>query len=153
MTSRRGFALAAVLAALVIMAMLVAVGAQRALVGARESALALARAEMSAAAAGALAEVVTVPADSTQLAVIVPGALLDSGSADFGAARASWRLIAASAAASGPWATVDIDARAPVITGSTRELRRLTVSLRPDTSGALWWVPNGGGGRGRIPAP
>jgi len=149
MTPRRGFALAAVLAALVIMAMLVAVGAQRALVGARESALALARVEMSAAAAGALAAVVTVPADSTLLAVGVPGALIDSGSADFGAARATWRLNAAIA----PYGTVEIDARAPVITGSTRELRRLIMSLRPDTAGALWWVPAGVGGRGRIPVP
>jgi len=149
MTRRSGFALAAVLAALVIMAMLVAVGAQRALVGARESALALARAEMSAAAAGAVARVVTVPADTASLTVHVPGALIDSGSVVFGAARASWRLTAVVV----PYATVEIDVRAPVITGSTRELRRLLMSLRPDSAGALWWVPAGGGGRGRIPAP
>lgn len=149
MMPRRGFALAAVLAALVIMAMLVAVGGQRALVGARESALALARVEMTAAAGAAMATVVTVPADSAVLAVSVPGALLDSGSAAFGTARASWRLTAAIV----PYATVEIDVRAPVITGSTRELRRLMMSLRTDSAGARWWVPAGGGGRGRIPAP
>ena len=149
MRRRGGFALASVLAALVIMAMLVAVGAQRALVGARESALALARVEMSAAAAGAVATVVTASVDSARLAVSVPGALIDSGSLAFGTARASWRLIAAIV----PYATIEIDVRAPVITGSTRERRRLTVSLRPDTAGALWWVPAGGGGRGRSPAP
>ncbi len=149
MRERRGFALAAVLAALVIMAMLVAVGAQRALVGARESALALARVEMSAAAAAAVATVVTASVDTARLALRVPGALIDSGSAAFGAARASWRLSAGIV----PYATIEIDARAPVISGSTRELRRLTLTLRPDTAGALWWVPAGGGGRGRIPVP
>jgi hypothetical protein len=149
MTAHRGFALAAVLAALVVMAMVVAVGAQRALVGSRESALALARAEMAAAAAGAAAAVTAAPADSAHLAANAPGAMLDSGSVAAGSARASWRLTAALL----PYAVVEIDVRAPVIAGSTRERRRLIMGLRPDTAGALWWVPIGGGGQGRVPAP
>lgn len=148
MTPRRGFALAVVLAGLVIMAMVVAVGAQRALVGARESALALARAEMSGAATGALAAVIAVPADTARLAEIGPGALLDSGSAPFGPARATWTLTGAVA----PYAMVEIDVRCPVIGGSARELRRLIVGIRRDTAGRAWWVPTGGGGWGRIPS-
>ena len=148
MTPRRGFALAAVLAALVIMAMVVAVGAQRALVGARESTLALARAEMSGAATGALAAVIAVPADTARLADIVPGALLDSGSASFGSARAAWTLTGAIA----PYAVVEIDLRRPVIGGSAREFRRMIVGVRRDSAGEAWWVPTGGGGWGRIPS-
>lgn len=149
MTPRRGFALAAVLAALVVMAMVVAVGAQRALVGSRESVLALARAEMSGAAATALAAIVAVPAGDAGYPIIVTGVLLDSGTAAFGMARATWTLTGAVA----PFATVDIDARSPVFRGSTRELRRLVVALRRDSAGVDRWVSFGGGGWGRIPAP
>lgn len=149
MTGRRGFALAGVLAALVLMAMMVAVSAQRAFTGARESALALARAEMAAAAAGAVAAVLTVPVDTARAPGVVPGALIDSGSAAFGAARATWLLTASGV----PYATVEIDVRSPVILGSARELRRVLVGVRRDSTGAFWWVPVGGGGRGRIPAP
>lgn len=131
------------------MAMVVAVGAQRALSGARESALMLSRAEMAGAVAGAVAAVVSEPVDSVFLPAFVPGAVLDSGSAAFGSARASWTLTSLHA----PYAAAEIDARSPVIMGSTRELRRVIVSLRRDTAGALWWVPVGGGGHGRVPAP
>lgn len=148
MTPRRGFALAAVLATLVIMAMVVAVGAQRALVGARASALAVARAEMSGAAAGALAAVIAVSADTARLPDILPGALLASGSARYGSAQAVWTLTGAI----NPYATVEIDVRCPVIGGSARELRRVIVSLRRDSTGGAWWVPTGGGGWGRIPS-
>jgi hypothetical protein len=148
-SARAGFALPAVFAALVIMAMVVAVGAQRSLVGARESALLLARAEMSGAVVQAMATVLTEPVDSARLPALVPGALLDSGSARFGSARATWTLTGLLA----PYATAEIDARAPVISGSARELSRVIVSLRRDSSGALWWVLSGGDGRGRVPAP
>ena len=149
MNARRGFALPAVLAALVIMAMVVAVSAQRALVGARESSLMLARAEMSGAVVQAAATVLTEPVDSARLPALVPGALLDSGSARFGSARATWTLTSLLA----PYATAEIDARAPVISGSARELSRVIVGLQRDSSGALWWVRSGGDGRGRVPAP
>lgn len=147
--ARRAFALPSVLAGLVIMAMIVAVGAQRALSGARESALRLARTEMSGAATGAVATVMTEPVDTSLLPAFVPGALLDSGSAAFGSARASWTLTSALA----PYATAEIDARSPVLSGSTREVSRIIVRLRRDSTGVLWWVPVGRGGRGRVPAP
>jgi hypothetical protein len=138
-----------VLAVLVIMAMVVAVGAQRALVGVRESALALARAEMSGAAAGALSGVLAVPLDTARLPLIVPGALLASGSTAYGSARAAWTLTGAVAS----YATVEVDSRCPVIAGTARELRRVIVRLRRDSAGGAWWVAVGGGGRGRIPLP
>lgn len=146
---RRGFALAAVLAALVVMAMVVAVGAQRALMGSRESVLALARAEMSGAAASAMAAVVAARAVAGRHPVIVAGVLLDSGTAVVGRARATWTLTGLVS----PYAAVEIDARAPVFRGSARQTRRLIVGLRRDSVAGDQWVPVGGAGWGRMPAP
>lgn len=147
MTNRRGVALAAVLAALVLMGMLVSVGAQRALVRARESALSLARAEMSVAASGAVARVLATPVDPSRLAVIATGAILDSGTVTVGVASARWVLVGSAP----PYATVEIASRAPVFRGTARALQRGFVALRADTMGALWWVPATAGGWVRVP--
>lgn len=153
MSRRGGFALAAVLAAVVIMAMVVAVGAQRALVGAREGALAVRRAEMSVAIAAAVAAVLAAPAGGADQPFTVPGALFDSGTTVVGSARATWRVTGAAF----PYASAEIDVQGPVFQGMAHERRRLLVRLAPDSASASMsgarWVPAGSGWWAQIPVP
>ncbi len=148
MTERRGFALAVVLSALVIMAMAVAVGAQRTLVVARQSMLDLARAELAAAVSSGKAAALNESADSARRARIVPGALLASGEVVAGRASARWQLVGAAA----PYATIDVEAETPAFGGSARASHRVVVVPQADSSGTVRWVPAGGLGWTRLPS-
>ncbi len=145
----RGFALAAVLSALVIMAMVVAMSAQRALLAARQGALDVARADMAAAIASGQAAALETPPDSAGAVGMIPGAALAAGEVSAGAATAHWSVVVAGA----PFATIDVSAEAPVFRGTTRELRRAIFALARDSIGGLRWVPAGGGGWVRLPSP
>jgi hypothetical protein len=147
-TAHRGFALAAVLAALVIMAMVVAVGAQRALVAARQAGLDVARAQMAAAVMSAQAAALEEPVDSAQYAGMLPGALVAGGQAGVGQALARWRLVGAAA----PYATIDVEAEMPVFGGTARTRHRALVAPVGDSSGGLRWAPAAGLGWTRMPS-
>lgn len=148
MTPRRAFALAAVLAALVIMAMVVAVGAQRALVAARQAALDEARAQMAAAVTSAQAAALENPVDSARSAGMLPGAQIAGGEAGAGRAVARWRLVGAAA----PFATIDIEAEIPVFGGVARTRHRVLVVPAGDSTGALRWTSAAGLGWARVPS-
>lgn len=149
MTRRRAFALPAVLAALVIMAMVVAISAQRALLAARLSGLEVARADMAAAALAAQAAALEVAADSARCAQLAPRESLASGEQRAGAARARWQLVGAAA----PFALIEIAVDAPVFHGRARDLHRALVVPRPDTAGGLRWALAGASGWSRVPSP
>ncbi len=149
MTSQRGFALIAVIAALVIMAMVVAVSAQRALVAARQAGLDAARAELAAAVMSAEAAALEDPVDSAECAGILPGAPMASGSAGAGRASARWRLVGAAA----PFATIDVEAEMPVFGGMARTRHQVLVAPVGDSTGALRWAPAAGLGWTRVPSP
>jgi hypothetical protein len=146
--ARRGFVLAVVLGALVLMAMLVALTAQRALLAVRQGALDAARAEIAAALAAGEADALESPPDS--LAYRQPvGALLAAGDASAGRAAARWSIVATGTV----YATVDVTAEAPVYRGVARELRRgLVVAVR-DSAGGLRWASARGGNWVRLPSP
>lgn len=148
MSARRGFALAAVLAALVITAMVVAVGAQRALVAARLAGLDVARAEMAAAVVTAQAAALEAPVDSVVCAEILPGALLAGGTAAAGRASARWQLVGAAA----PFATIDVEAEMAVFGGRARARHRALVVPVGDSTGGLRWAPAAGLGWTRVPS-
>jgi hypothetical protein len=148
MTAHRGFALAAVLAALVITAMVVAVGAQRALVAARQAGLDVARAELAAAVMSAQAAALENPVDSAQCAGMLPGAQLAGGEAGAGRALARWRLVGAAA----PFATIDVEAEMPVFGGTARTRHRVLVTPVADSAGGLRWAPAAGLGWTRVPS-
>lgn len=148
MTTHRGFALAAVLAALVIMAMVVAVGAQRALVAARQAGLDVARAQMAAAVLSAQAAALEEPVDSTEHAGTLPGAQIAGGEAGVGRALARWRLLGAAA----PFATLEVEAEMPVFGGSARTRHRVLVTPVGDSAGGLRWAPAAGLGWTRVPS-
>lgn len=147
MSARRGFALAAVLAALVIMAMVVAVSAQRALVAARQAGLDLARAELAAAVSSAQVAALEAPVDSAQYAGMLPGAPLAGGETGVGRATARWTLVGAAT----PFATIDVEAGMPVFGGTARAWHRVLVSPVGDSTGGLRWAPAGGLGWTRVP--
>lgn len=148
MTARRAFALAAVLAALVIMAMVVAVGAQRALVAARQSGLDEARAQLAAAVTSAQAAALEDPVDSAQYAGMLPGAQIAAGEAGVGRAVARWRLLGAAA----PFATIEVEAEIPVFGGVARTHHRVLVVPAGDSTGGLRWTPAAGLGWTRVPS-
>lgn len=148
MTRRRGFALAAVLAALVIMSMVVAVGMQRALMASRQAGLDVARAQMAAAVMSAQAAALEAPLDSAQLAAMLPGAQIAGGEADAGRARARWQLVGAAA----PFATLDVEAEMPVFGGTARTRHRVLVAPVGDSIGGLRWTPAAGLGWTRVPS-
>ena len=148
MTVRRGFALAAVLAALLIMAMVVAVGSQRALVSARQAGLDVARAELAAAVMSAQAAALEERADSARYAGLLPGAQIAGGAADAGRALARWRLVGAAA----PFATIDVEAEVPVFGGVARTRHLVLVVPAGDSIGGLRWVPAAGLGWVRVPS-
>lgn len=149
MTRRPAFALAAVLGALVIMSMVVAVGAQRALLAARQAALELARADLAVSVASAQAAVLDEPADSTRVAGIRVGVLMAGGVTAAGTARAAWRLMGAVS----PYATVEIEAQAPMHAGVARALHRALVTPHVDSLGVARWMVAGGAGWVRVPLP
>lgn len=148
MNAHRGFALAAVLGALVVMAMVVAVSAQRALVAARQAGLDVARAELAAAAASAQAAALEEPVDSAQCKGILPGAPIASGAAVAGRATARWQLVGAAA----PFATIDVEAAMPVFGGTARTWHRVLVAPVGDSTGGLRWTPAAGSGWMRVPS-
>jgi hypothetical protein len=147
-SARRGFALAAVLAAMVIMAMVVAVSAQRALVAARQAGLDLARAELAAAVSSAQAAALEEPIDSALCAGILPGAPMAGGEAGAGRASARWQLVGAAA----PYATIDVEAEMPVYGGTARTWHRVLVAPVGDSAGGLRWAPAAGLGWTRVPS-
>ncbi|MHB1313109.1 MAG: hypothetical protein ACYC3L_13920 [Gemmatimonadaceae bacterium] len=149
MTRRPGFALPAVLGALILMGMLVAVGAQRALVAAHDGALAEARAQLAAVTETALADALARGPDSLAMRVTPPGGALDSGVASVGTASARWRLTVALA----PVVLLSIDAAAPVRAGSARVSWRLWLRRRDEPSGVPAWSANGTGWWTQIPLP
>jgi type II secretory pathway pseudopilin PulG len=144
MRSRSGFALPAVLAALVVMAMLVAVAAQRALVAVRDSALTEARVQLAAATQTAAAEVLARAPDTLALGAAPPGAAVDSGRCRVGSAEAAWRVTAVRS----PLVLLAIDASSPVRGGVARIAthiwlrRRFSSAGTPEWSlaGTGWWV-------------
>lgn len=146
---RPGAALAIVLGALLLMAMVVAVSAQRALVTSRQAALELARAELLAAASSGEAAALAAPADSACCLFIVPGALIASGEVRAGRARASWTLTGAAA----PFVTVDVVAEAGVLGGTARASHRALAVWWSDSAGGPRWVLAGGLGWTRRPSP
>lgn len=148
MSAHRGFALAAVLAALVIMAMVVAVSVQRALVAARQAGLDLARAELAAAVSSAQVAALDAPVDSAQCADILPGAPIVGGEAGAGRARARWQIVGAAA----PFATIDVEAEIPVYGGTARTWHRVLVAPVGDSTGGLRWAPAAGLGWTRVPS-
>lgn len=148
MTTHRGFALAAVLAALVIMAMVVAVGAQRALVAARQAGLDVARAQMAASILSAQAAALDEPVDIAQHATTLPGVQIAGGEAGVGRALARWRLEGAAA----PFATLDVEAEIPVFRGTARTRYRVLVAPVGDSTGGLRWAPAAGLGWTRVPS-
>lgn len=148
MSAHRGFALAAVLAALVIMAMVVAVSAQRALMGARQAGLDLARAELAAAVLSAQAAALEEPVDSAQCEGIFPGAPIAGGEASAGRASARWQLVGAAA----PFATIDVEAEMPVFGGTARTWHRVLVAPVGDSTLGLRWAPAAGIGWTRVPS-
>jgi hypothetical protein len=145
---RPGFALAAVLAALVLMAMLVAVAAQRALVLAREGTLALARSELALVTEESVAQLLARSADSAAVRAAAPGALLDSGTVARAPAQASWRLLAAP----GGFSELAITAEVPVRGGVAREARRVLLRLALDSTGEERWRSAGSGWTAKVPA-
>ncbi|MDP1890780.1 MAG: hypothetical protein Q8K55_07765 [Gemmatimonadaceae bacterium] len=148
MSARRGFALAAVLAAMVIMAMVVAISAQRALVAARQAGLDLARAELAAAVSSAQVAALEAPVDSALGAGILPGAPIAGGEANAGRASARWQLVGAAA----PYATIDVEAEMPVYGGTARIWHRVLVAPVGDSAGGLRWAPAAGLGWTRVPS-
>lgn len=149
MSAHRGFALTAVLAALVIMAMVVAVSAQRALVAARQAGLDVARAELAAAVSSAQAAALETPVDSAQVGGILPGAPIAAGEAGAGRASARWQLVGAAA----PFATIDVEAEMPVYGGTARTWYRVLVAPLGDSTRGLRWAPAAGLGWTRVPSP
>ena len=148
MSAHRGFALAAVLAALVIMAMVVAVSAQRAMVAARQAGLDLARAELAAAVSSAQSAALEEPVDSAQCAGILPGAPIAGGEAVSGEATARWQLVGAAA----PFATIDVEAERAVFGGTAPTWHRVLATPVGDSTGALRWAPAVGIGWTRVPS-
>jgi len=138
-TGRRGFALAAVLAALVLMAMSVAIAAQRAFVAVRRAGMAEADAGLAAAVAGAQAAIsgsVVVLGDTAWS----PGTVLASGAVPAGDAVASWQVTRASTSLA--------------LAEVTAEWRSRGVLARTRRSGLLTIVPDSAGGaRLRVFAP
>jgi type II secretory pathway pseudopilin PulG len=147
MNARRGFALAAVLATLVILSMVVAVAAQRALLASRRGALELARADIAAALVSGQVVVLDSPVDSARLAGSAPGTCIAEGALAVGTARAQWVITRAAA----PFATVELEARASVIAGTAREVRRALIEGKMDSLGVVRWVLAGGAGWVRVP--
>lgn len=149
MRSRRAFVLPAVLAALVVMAMLVAVAAQRALVATRDAALSEARVELAAAAQVAMADALAQAVDTVRLRAAAPGVPLDSGLSRIGSAEASWRVTVVLA----PIVLLSIEASSPAREFTARSSWRLWLRRRETPSGEPVWASVGSGWRARFPSP
>jgi len=75
--------------------------------------------------------------------------LLAGGAAAAAAARARWTLVAEVS----PFATAEIDVRAPGAQGSSHVRIRALMISRPDSGGQCRWDVVGTGGWTRIPSP
>ena len=148
MTVRGGYALAIVLAALVIMSMTVAVSAQRALTASRLATLALARSELAAAALSGQARALEALDDSAGGPVIVPGGVLATGVAASGHARARWTVIGAAA----PFAGLDVATEVPLVAGLARAQHRALAAWQTDSIRGARWTLAGGSGWVRVPS-
>jgi type II secretory pathway pseudopilin PulG len=146
---RPAFALAVVLAALVLMSMSVAVAAQRALVAARQARLQEAAAEVTAAAAAAEAELIGAVLPAPCCATALPGELLASGVATAGRARAEWRVTGAASA----YAQAEVVAEARTAGGTARSRRTALLSIVGDSAGGARLFPFGALGWVALPSP
>lgn len=145
----RGFALAAVLAALVLMMMVLAISAQRALLAARQGTLVVERVELAAAVAAARAATESAPVDTQALRSAPPGFVLASGESTAGAAHASWALKAGAA----ELAVAEITAVVGSGRTAARARARGILAAKVDSAGALKWGPTGGVGWVKLPVP
>ncbi len=149
MTRRRGFALLAAVFAVVLMAMVVAINAQRALVAARQGTLSVAQAELAWAVAGARSGLFELPADSVNPLLRPPGAVIARGETVSGGAHSQWLLVQAAASV----ATVEITAQARAFGGTAHWLERGLVAPARDSMGGRWWALVGGAGWVQMPSP
>lgn len=142
MTRRRGFALAVVLAAFVLMAMSVAVAAQRALVSTRRAALAEADAELTLAVAAAQAAIGASRIDSLADTAWSPGSLVASGAVSAGGAMASWQVTRVSSSMA--LAEVTVERSAPGVVARTRRSAIMTLVAATAGGMRLRVLPPGG---------
>lgn len=148
MTPRRGFALVAVLAALIVTSLVVAITARRALAAARQGTLELARVELAAALAVARANALGAVADSALLG-LPPGVTIAEGQVDAGSARARWTLTNAAP----PFVVAELRGSATASRGTARSVMRALLEPVADSSGGAKWRLAGGAGWVRLPAP
>jgi hypothetical protein len=134
MTRRHGFALAVVLAALVLMAMSLAVAAQRAILANHKAALAEADAEVTAVIAGAQAEIGASPVGSLPDTWWSPGGVLAMGSARSGLAVASWQVTRISSSLA--LAELTAERRAGGVVARTRQ--SALMSIVAESTGGVW---------------
>jgi Tfp pilus assembly protein PilX len=134
MTRRRGFALAVVLAALVLMAMSLAVAAQRAILANHRAALAEADAEVTAVVAGAQADIGATPVDALPDTAWSPGSLLASGTARAGLAVASWHVTRISSSL----ALAELTAERHTAGAVARTRQSALMTIVAESAGGVW---------------
>lgn len=148
---RGGFALAAVLAALMLTMMVVAVSAQRALLEVRQASLAQQRVELDAALAAAQRAALASTPDSAALVGAPPGATLAEGVEWAGNSSAAWTI------RGGPPAFAVAEVAARVVTppgiATARAVARRVLAAKIDSLGVLHWSPVGTAGWVRMPSP
>lgn len=148
MTSRRGFALAVVLAALIVMSLVLAIAARRALAAAQQAHLELARVELGAALAAAQAQALMATVDSGAVR-LPPGVRLAEGEVGTESASARWTLTTASP----PFVVAELRGSVVVRRGAARRLMRALLVPAADSASEVKWRLFGGGGWVRLPAP
>lgn len=146
---RHGFALALVMAALVLISMVVAVGAQRALLAVRQGALAMARSDLTVVALGAEAAALGAPADSARTSGLPPGVVLATGTQRSGSAVAEWSMTVVSPSV----VIAEIAATSAVSHGAARARYRAVLSVREDSVRGRFWAPLGGSTWVQVPSP
>ncbi|MBW7932581.1 MAG: hypothetical protein H3C62_03010 [Gemmatimonadaceae bacterium] len=149
MTARKGFALAAVLATLILLSMSVAIGAQQALRSVRESELAATAASLDAAALAARIAALESPVDSLCCGTFAPGATLGGGGGAAGAAVHRWNLLGTVA----PYAVLEVQVEQPIRGGVARERFRLAIIWQADSAGLGHWSAADVAGWIRLPVP
>ncbi len=148
MTTRRGFALVAVLAALIVTSLVVAITARRALAAARQGALELARVELAAALTMARASALWAATDSAASG-LPPGVTIAEGEVRAGSAAARWTL----SNAAPPYVVAELRGSATASRGTARSVMRALLEPVTDSSGGAKWRLAGGAGWVRLPAP
>lgn len=136
MTPRRGFVLAAVLCVLVLMAMLVAISAQRALLAARQGTLDGVGVDLAIVLASGETSALESVVDSAAVAAQPAGVALATGAAEHGAASVRWTIMSTAT----PFAILDLAAEAPALHGRARQTRRAVLQAVRDSSGIVCWV-------------